>query len=304
MKVCSDFFQNALTLYGFDPEAAITFLNVAKKIDAESDFAERFEKIRKSYLFPKAHNLPRAVKRLTELAEEKEVHPYTLHTVFLIVCSSTLRIRYKKAGFPDELFLEAMKDLAYKVAECKELKGIDGTFVATWNYRWFDLSRFALGRFQYENGVLSADYRGKNGVEYPKGTRCVHIHIPSSGQPMDEEARLQSYKMAYQFYKDELVDGVLVLHCRCWMLNPDNEKMLPEHSNILGFYRDFDVYCNEKQEDFHDGERFFGPQWYGEVKDLPEKTGLQRAYKKWLMEGNLLGVGCGVILFDGEEIVR
>ncbi len=304
MKVNSKFFQNACREYGFTPEAAITFLNVAKKIDADMDFGERFEKIRKSYLFPKAHKLSRALERLTELAEEKGVHPYTIHTVFLIACSSTLKIRYKKAGLPEELFLEAMKDLSYKVAECKELKGVHGTFVGSWNLRWFDISRFALGRFQYENGVLAEDYRGKNGVEYPKGTRCVHIHIPSSKEPMDEEARLASYKKAYDFYQDELMDGVLVLHCTCWMLNPDNEKMLPEHSNIVGFYRDFDIYKQVKQADFHDGERMFGPKWYGEVKDLPEKTGLQRAYKKWLLDGNQLGVGKGVILFDGEKIIR
>ncbi len=304
MKVNSDFFQNACKTYGFTEDAVITFLNVAKRIDADSDFGERFEKIRKSFLFPKAHNLPRAVDRLTSLAEEKGVHPYTLHTVFLIACSSTLRLRYKRAGLPDELFLEAMKDLGYKVRECKELKGIDGTFVATWNHRWFDISRFTLGRFQFEDGVLAADYKGKNGVEYPKGTQCVHIHIPSSGQPMNEEVRLASYKKAYEFYQDKLIDGVLVLHCTCWMLNPDNEKMLPEHSNILGFYRDFDVYDKVEKEDFNDGERIYGGKWYGKVKDLPEDTGLQRAYKKWLMDGKKLGVGRGVILFDGEKIIR
>ena len=304
MKVCSGFFQKACSNYGFTKEAEITFLNVAKMIDADRDFAQKFEKIRKSYLFPKAHNLNRAVERLTILAEEKGVHPYTLHTVFLIACSSTLRLRYRRAGLPEELFLEAMKDLAYKVAECKELKGIDGTFVATWNHRWFDISRFALGRFQYEDGVLPEDYKGKNGVAYPKGTRCINIHIPSSGASMNEEARLASYKKAYAFYQDKLIDGVLVLHCHCWMLNPDNEEMLPEHSNILGFYRDFDVYARIEKENFNDGERIFGTKWYGKVENLPEDSSLQRAYKKWLMDGKKLGVGCGVILFDGEKIIR
>ncbi len=304
MKVNSKFFQNACHAYGFSQEAATTFLEVAKTIDADADFSTKFERIRKSYLFPKAHNLPRAVERLTALAEEKGVHPYTLHTVFMIACSSTLQKRYQKAGLPDELFLEAMKDLGYKAAECKELKGIDGTFVATWNYRWFDISRFALGRFQFEDGVLPEDYKGKNGVEYPKGTRCINIHIPSSSQPMDEEARLASYKKAYEFYQDKQIDGVLVFHCQCWMLNPDNEKMLPEHSNILGFYRDFDVYDQIEREDFNDGERIYGAKWYGKVKDLPEDSSLQRAYKKWLMDGKKLAVGRGVILFDGEKIIR
>lgn len=304
MRVNSDFFQNALSLYGFSPEAATTFLNVARVIDADKDFSEKFEKIRKSYLFPKAHNLPRAVEKLTALAEEKGVHPYTLHTVFLVVCSSTLRLRYKKAGLSEELFLEAMKDLSYKVTECKELKGIDGTFVATWNGRWFDMTRFSLGRFQFETGVFPADYTGKNGVVYPKGAPCISIHIPSSGQPMDEAARLASYKKAYEFYRDELIDGVLVLHCTCWMLNPDNEKMLPDHSNILGFYRDFDVYERIEREEFNDGERIYGTKWYGKVKNLPENTGLQKAYKKWLLDGKKLAVGRGVILFDGEKIIR
>ena len=304
MKVNSKFFQNACATYGFSQEAAATFVEVAKTIDADADFSTKFERIRKYYLFPKATNMVRTMERLIELGEEKGIHPYTLHMVFLIACSSTLQKRYKKAGLSDALFLEAMKDLGYKAAECKELKGIDGTFVATWNHRWFDISRFSLGRFQYEDGVLPEDYKGKNGVAYPKGTRCINIHIPSSGASMNEEARLASYKKAYAFYQDKLIDGVLVLHCHCWMLNPDNEEMLPEHSNILGFYRDFDVYARIEKENFNDGERIFGTKWYGKVENLPEDSSLQRAYKKWLMDGKKLGVGCGVILFDGEKIIR
>lgn len=31
---------------------------------------------------------------------------------------------------------------------------------------------------------------------------------------------------------------------------------------------------------------------------------MQRAYKKWLMEGNKAGSGFGILLFDGEKIIN
>lgn len=304
MKAYSEFFQEACEKIGYSQEATNTFFEVAKKIDADPDFHEKFFKIRRYFMFPKPVKVLKTLERLTELAEAKDVHPYTLHTVFFTVCSELLRKRYLKAGFTDEYFWEMIKDLGYKAAECKDVKGIDGTFVGSWNIRWFNLTRFTLGRFQYEDNVMPVDYVGKNGVLYPKGMKCIHIHIPSSGVPLTEEVRMDSYRKAYEFFKDYLVDGVLVLHCYCWMLNPDHDKFLPETSNIIGFKNDFDIYKSQEFEDFSDGERIFGAAWYGPTKDLPEKTGLQRAYKKWLLDGNLPGKGWGVILFDGEKIIR
>ena len=95
----------------------------------------------------------------------------------------------------------------------------------------------------------------------------------------------------------------MVLHCSSWLLDPKQKEFLPEHSNVLKFMNDFQVYRNEDYENFPDGWRIFGDAWGLPVEQLPEKTGLQRAYKKWLLAGNRGGRGWGFLLFDGEKII-
>ena len=69
--------------------------------------------------------------------------------------------------------------------------------------------------------------------------RC--IHIPSSGEPFDREARLASYKMAYDFFREELAGGPLVCVCHSWLLYPGYKEVLKPTSNIVSFMGDFDI---------------------------------------------------------------
>ena len=63
----------------------------------------------------------------------------------------------------------------------------------------------------------------------------------------------------------------------------------------------YDGYISETKEDIW---RIFGKYENVPVSDLPEDTSLKRAYKKWLSEGNDVGGGVGLIVFDGEKIIN
>lgn len=303
MEFYNSFFRSACKKYGFSENDKTVFCNVAKTIDRDPDFSEKFNGIRRRYLFPKPSSLQDALKELKLLGEEKGIHEYTIHMVFLIVCSQQLLKWYRKKGYPDALFWETMQDLGYKAAECQDIKHIPGTYVAHWNDKFFLLDRFTRGRFQYERGVFPLDYVTKSGQKIAAGSKCLHVHIPSSGVPLTDEVRMDSYRKAYDFFRDELQDGILVLHCSSWLLDPKQKEFLPEHSNVLKFLNDFQVYRNEDYENFPDGWRIFGDAWGLPVEQLPEKTGLQRAYKKWLLAGNRGGRGWGFFLFDGDKII-
>ena len=67
---------------------------------------------------------------------------------------------------------------------------------------------------------------------------------------------------------------------------------------------DFEMVEWEEEEGFHNGWRVFGKDSDLPLEQLPEKTSLQKAYKKWLVDGNKAGHGYGIIVFDGEKIVR
>ena len=78
------------------------------------------------------------------------------------------------------------------------------------------------------------------------------VHIPSSGEPFDQAARLASYKKAYQFFKEELQGGPLVCVCGSWLLYPPYRGILSPTSNVVSFAGDWDILSSQESEEFHD----------------------------------------------------
>ena len=130
------------------------------------------------------------------------------------------------------------------------------------------------------------------------------VHIPSSGEPFDQAARLASYKKAYQFFKEELQGGPLVCVCGSWLLYPPYRGILSPTSNVVSFAGDWDILSSQESEEFHDAWRVFGAASKLSPEQWPEDTSMRRAYKKWILEGHKAGSGFGVLLFDGEKILN
>ncbi|MGN0400549.1 MAG: acyltransferase domain-containing protein [Blautia sp.] len=231
---------------------------------------------------------------LEQSADSCGVSPYTLHLLFLAGLSRKTRKLYRERKIPESIFRDSMKDLYWKLLECYKLYGIWGTFVAEWMPWWFELRRFALGRFQYEL-IEFEDIYEKNGVSLHPGDKVVQVHIPSAG-PLKREEYLKSYKIAAEFYKDVFGNGPVIFFCESWLLFPKHRKFLPETSNILGFMSDYYIYKEEYTN--QDLWRIFYKDCKKMPKELPEDTRLQRAYKSWLMTGHTGGVGFGIFPFQ------
>ena len=102
--------------------------------------------------------------------------------------------------------------MKYKAIECKNVQGVWGNFVAHWYPIFFSNDIVKLGRLEYENVTYEGEVPyEKNGYVVRPGDKVKSVHIPSSGEPFDQAARLASYKKAYQFFKEELQGGPLVL---------------------------------------------------------------------------------------------
>lgn len=306
MVYYSEHFKELEKKCNFPSEAVEALDSVAQRLDSEKNFGAEFEKIRKRYMFPKAHNLGKRIDELEVVAEKFGVEPYTLDLVFIVVCAELLHKRYKRAGLSDELFWAGCDDFRCKLLECMACKSVAGTFVASWNDGFFQMNRFALGRFQFEYGTFdNEDFKTSSGYTVKKGDKCINFHIPSSGIPLTDEVRLDSYKKAYKFFKNQRTkEGYLILRCGSWLLFPKHDEFLPKESNILKFAHDFEIFDWREKDDFGDAWRVFNQYAELPVEQYPEDTKLRRAFKKWLLDGNKTGYGSGVIVFDGEKIVR
>ena len=236
------------------------------------------------------------------MGEKASLSPYTVWMLFLMQGARQAKEDYAKRGVGEEIFWATFADLRYKAIECKENYNVWGTFVAFWYPIFFSCDIVKLGRLEYENRVYEGPAYEQGGFVLRPGDKVRSIHIPSSGEPFGKAARLESYKMAYDFFKGELAGGPLVCVCHSWLLYPAYKNILKPGSNIASFMEDFHIIEAESGE-FGDAWRVFGPQHTLPAAELPEDTSMRRAFKQHLLAGGSTGEGLGVLLFDGERLL-
>ncbi len=239
-------------------------------------------------------------RRIGELAGISE---YTAAMLFLLYSCKELEVRYAARKHPESLFLETMADLRFKLLECKQVKGVWGTFVGSWYPGFFCMNRFALGRFQYEKVSFRHDCYGVNGHYVYKGDVALNFHIPSSGVPLTKEVRYDSYRRAREFFFPDAAGPVPIV-CSSWLLYPGYEDYIPEHLNLKAFRHDFTILAASDSEEFGNAWRVFGADADKPIDQLPRDTAQRRLFAEYCAAGKPHGHGQGVFLFDGEKIIR
>lgn len=229
-------------------------------------------------------------------AQEAMGEDYGAYMVFLVGCLPELRRRYEKAGLSEELFWHTMMDLKYKLMECHAVKGQWGNFAFWWYDRFYKMTRFTLGRLQFETVKYEwPPYRCGEIVVQP-GDTVVNIHIPSAG-PLTDALRRDAYQKAYEFFPACRKKGALVLVCHSWLLDPVYQSFLAADSNLVHFQKDFDIIQCEKQESFGDAWRVFGAEAGKAPEELPRDTSMRRGFADFLAAGGKTGVGSGIMLW-------
>lgn len=225
------------------------------------------------------------------------VHPYTSGLLIFMCLSKHLKQIYKEKGISDEIYHNSMLDLKYKLIECKLVKKIVGSFVAWWFPGFFELTRFALGRLQFEICDFAVDSYEKDGKRLKKGDKVINVHIPRSETPIDKASCDDSYNQAKEFFKNEINDTPMAFVCHSWLLYPKTLEIFPKNSNTYRFAHEYDVIwaTHDKEGDHCDAWRLFDMDYTGNVNDYPEDTSLRRVYKEYLKNGGTTGEGYGVL---------
>ena len=287
-----------MTEIGFDDEAIETLSSDLERMLAEPESKAILEKQVALYETDVNRNYGEILSETDKAAEIAGVHKYSAELMIFILFSKHLRALYKERGISDRIWFDSMCDLKWKLWECKAVKGSWGSFVAGWFPGFFNLTRFALGRLQFEIVEFDGEYE-KDGKKLKKGAKVVNVHIPRTLTPLDKESRDDAYAQAAEFFR-EMTDGApIAFVCSSWLLYPEAEKILPAHSNIRGFMADYDIIRSKVDEegDYHNMWRLFDMDFTGDFKDYPEDSSLRRAYKKFLLDGNRTGSGYGVFFY-------
>lgn len=239
-------------------------------------------------------------KQIDALAEAAGLHRFTVHPLFLIFCAERTHVNYQKAGYAEDLYWDAMKDLKYKMEETHQVYGVWGVYCGPWLASFILMKCFCLGRLQFE--ILPSEFHYElAGHTLRPHDPIVNVHIPSFGRLAYEDV-LDAYSRAAKFFGHLFPDGAVWFHCETWMLYPQVNALLPA-GNMKRFSEDFDIVhaCVDPGQD--DRYRVFMLPPHVPITEYPEKNTLQRNLKAWLLNGNTMGVGFGLFLWKDGEVV-
>ncbi len=244
--------------------------------------------------------------RLTDAKCAEGYHRYTAELLFWLLTIPFMKREYEKRGISEDLLWESLTDFTVKVRECRELYGITGVY-CDWFFLFTAIRIFRFGRLELEVSEFLPDSYSKAGVELKKGDTVYFSHIPSDGK-LTEEACIESYKRAYEFFKPQLKSNIMPIVCHSYLFWPPyREKVFADGSNIAKFVDSYDVVLTFPYNVFHDCWRIFNRKHDVGVDKLPSDSTLRRSFISYLKEeGCTHGNGYGVLLFDGErgEIIR
>lgn len=226
-----------------------------------------------------------------EIALKLGMREYSVELLIFICLSKKTKEIYAKRSIDCRIFENSMLDLKYKMLECQAVKGITGTFVPEWFAGFFALTRFALGRLQFEI-VSFGKHLEKDGHLLTPQSKVINMHIPRTLTPLDEKSCDDAFYMAQEFFKDKIGQPCPFV-CHSWLLYPENKTILPPDSNTLRFMKRFYIFDSgiDKHNDnlwrlFDTDEKNFDR--------LPTDTTMRRAYVRHLKSGGKIGWGCGI----------
>jgi hypothetical protein len=296
-----DYIVSFFKEFQYPAEAAESLLSEYDKLTKNTNAMNMFQKQIDLYNCNGLTDYNEALNFISKASELSGTNPYTVFLLFFICLSKHTRELYEEKNIDYTVFYDSMYDLKCKLYECHKLYGIWGTFVADWFPGFFQLTRFALRRLQFETDVFKNTY-SKNKDTLNPGDTVLNVHIPSRG-PLIHEDCLESYRMASVFFKDYFVQKPIAFACCSWLLFPSHKEFLPPKSNVLAFMNDFDIIYSGFSDNHGELWRIFYKEYTGNTDELPQETSMQRAYVSWLRKGNKTGYGYGVFLFDGKNII-
>ena len=289
------YLKEFLEKFDYPTDSREAFLKALDKINSNQKSAELFNDNLKLYSRNYNCDFEPIFEACDEISYISDIHEYTVKLLQLICMTKYTLDHYISAGYDENLWYETMLDLKYKLIECKLIKHIDGTFVASWLSGFLKLSRFAFGRLQFEIVECKYNYT-KDSKIINTGDPAINIHIPRSETPLTPESCDDACSRAKEFFKDNFKTTPVAFVCSSWLLFPENRNYLGEKSNILKFMNRFDIL---KVDYYDDGDysqmwRLFDMDYTGNPDDLPGDTSFRRAYKEHIKSGKPLGTAYGI----------
>lgn len=282
----------------FSYDVKETFNQVLDMVIDNKEFCERFLKLYEAYASDINTDIIFTLKDIAKELEKQGIECGTFYMMQILCFGEALKTHYIKSPLGEEGFNRIIADIKYKLEECMLVKGYIGTFVADWYINIFKMGCVAFDRLQFEIISIPESFV-INGIFYSEKTKAINVHIPRTGERLDHDRVLNSYKLAAEYFAEEF-DGEILFTCRSWMLYPWHKTVLSEKSNMMQFYNDYCIVNFGDYADYNQIWRLFDCEFDGDVDKLPQDSTLRRAYVERIKKGEPIGFGRGVFIYKQE----
>lgn len=204
----------------------------------------------------------------------------------ILECAKRVKEKYDTFKISETVYFDTMSDIKIW---CKN-NGIE-------NYGWLQnhvkFELFRLGRLQFQLYECKNKTLSYKKLPFDYGEKLIYIHIPE-GEKLDFDKCKDSLEKANEFFALYFPQYEYKFYfCESWLLYENNRDFMDENSNIIKFMSLFDIAYSVK-DDSQAIERIFKKRKILK-STFEEKTSLQKKAKEYMLNGNKLGMGIGVI---------
>ena len=260
-------------------------IELAEKLGLSADITEKLKRL----LYDKSEK----VNKYAEMCISSGFHHLRSKSelfklAVILKLAFDVKRKYDYAGIDEKIYYDTMSDIKIWCDKTggKGLKNYD------WLKNHVKFELFRLGRLQFQLYECKNKTLLYGKLPFAYGEKLIYVHIPE-GESLGEEKCKASFDEAKEFFGRYFPEYKYKYYfCESWLLFEGNKEFMAKDSNILRFMHLFDIRYSLKI-DGQAIERIFGKRRLFK-KNYSEITTLQRSAKKYLLEGNKLGVGIGV----------
>ena len=271
--------DNALSYYGINDDWYRNQCYACMKtIKTDNSLMQKFEELLDVLYVDKTQKINRlwSIESTEELFHQP-VHPFVTSVALLYGCQLHQK-NMEKHQFDEvqqSIHKTRMKEVLTKDIVQRKLKSIRISQMI-WGTYFINVRLVEVGRLQYEYVDM----------------HTIRIHIPS-----DEKLEVlkvidsitSSKNVIKRYFKVEKPQYV----CDSWLLSPEIHQLVSKDSNIYQFYELFNV--SKGYDCIRDIFDFVYRTKECDYRELAEETSLQRVIKEYLLDGNCIHLGCGIL---------
>lgn len=197
-----------------------------------------------------------------------------------------IRQWHREHGIADDVSWTTLADLGEHIAIHRRIFGAAGLDVPEWMALHFRGVIYRLGRLQFEQRLLSPQWRDVVGSDGPDlAAPVLSVHIPESGGSLTPAACDESFERARDFFARHFPEeSYRMAWCTSWLLDPQLGEYLSPMSNIMRFQQRFHLIPGGSNAD--EGViRFVFRRVTSSLDALPQRTTLERTVVKHLQAG-------------------